>query len=251
MLQEQINCCNLKPDNPVSLAITDHVRKPGLLKKMKQMFTKLKLFVLVFSLCVIGSQAQTTGPAFEGEVIYSNTFKSKNPKLKDKQLSAMLGSVHNYYIKNGDYKTVTNGMFAQWQLYINKENKIYNKMMSSDTVFWNNAAIHDDELLSSKVNKNAITILGYVCDELVMVFRSGTHRYYYSSKLPVNSKLFVNHKYGNYYNYVSRANAVPLKMIIEDVEFTMESIATKVEAKKFPATFFVLPPNTKTAQSLY
>ncbi len=215
------------------------------------MIPKLTLFVFALLFCGANAFAQTANPTFEGEITYANVYKSKNPKLKEKQLAAMLGSVHNYYIKNGDYKTVTNGMFAQWQLYINKDNKLYNKMASSDTVFWNDAAIHDDEVVSSKVNKNVITILGYPCDELVLNCRSGVHKYYFNSKLRVDAKLFIKNKYGNYYNYISRTNAVPLKMIIEDAEFIIESVATKVEPKKFPAGFFLLPAHTKTARSLY
>jgi len=215
------------------------------------MITRFRLFVFAILLSGAGTFAQTANPAFEGEIVYSNVYKSKNPKLKEKQLAAMLGSVHNYYIKNGDYKTVTNGMFAQWQLYINKDNKLYNKMASSDTVFWNDAAMHDDEVLSSRVTKKAVTILGYVCDELVLNCRSGVHKYYFNSKLGVDAKLFVRNKYGNYYNYISKTNAVPLKMIIEDIDFVIESTATKVEAKKFPANFFLLPQGTKTARSVY
>ncbi|PBQ34934.1 hypothetical protein CNR22_17145 [Sphingobacteriaceae bacterium] len=188
---------------------------------------------------------------FEGEVIYSNTFKSKNPKLKEKELSAMMGSIHNYYVKNGDYKTVTNGAFAQWQLYIQKDNKLYNKMVSSDTLFYNDGLDYDDEVLSTKLNKNVTTILGYPCDELILTCKSGVQKYYFNSKLKIDSRYFVNHKYGNYYNYISKTNAVPLKMIIEDYDFIMESVATKVEQKKLPVTVFQLPVNSKVAKFQY
>lgn len=215
------------------------------------MSSRVKLLFAFFTLWISFSNAQSTTPTFEGEIIYTNTYKSKNPKLREKQVATMMGTVHNYFIKGGDYKTVTNGLFAQWQLYVNKENRIYNKMASSDTVFWNDAAVHDDQLLMSTLNKNAVTILGYVCDELVMTFTSGVHKYYYNAKLRVDSKLYENHKYGNYYNYISKANAVPLKMIVEDSDIIMESTATKVVPKKLPADFFSLPAGTKIAASLY
>ncbi len=212
---------------------------------------RLKIFVIAFFVSLSGIFAQTAVAPFEGEVVYTNTYKSKNPKLEDKRLANMLGKVHNYFIKGGDYKTVTNGMFAQWQLYINKENRIYNKMASSDTVFWNNAAEHDDQVLSAKINKNVTTILGYVCDELILTCGSGVQKFYYSSKLKVDSKLFTKHQYGNYYNYVSRTNAIPLKTIIEDPEFTMESVATEIKPGKLDPKMFQLFPGTKTAKSAY
>ena len=217
------------------------------------MISKFKPFILSFTLFLysVSAYAQTSTANFEGEIVYANTYRTKDPKMKEQTLKAMLGGVHNYYVKNGNYKTVTDGMFAKWQLFINKDNKIYNKMASSDTVFWNNAAEHYDELLSSKINKNALTVLGYLCDELILNCKSGVHKYYFNSQLKVNGALFVNHKYGNYYNYISRTNAIPLKMIIEDYDFTIESIATKVIPKKIPDNFFTLPANTITSKSLY
>jgi len=212
---------------------------------------QLKQTILVLCVFIFVSRAQTATPAFEGEIVYANTYKSKNPKLIEKQLSIMLGKVHNYFIKDGNYKTVTNGVFAQWQLYIHADNKIYNKMVSSDTVFWNDGNTYDDEVLSAVINKNVITIMGYMCDELLLNCLSGMHKYYYNAQLRVDSELFVNHKYGNCYNYLSRINAVPLKMVIEDSQVIMESVATKVIPKKLDAAFFTLPPNTKTAQSFY
>jgi len=195
--------------------------------------------------------AQTASPTFEGEIVYSNTYKSKNPKLKDQQLASMLGPTHYYYIKDGNYKTLTNGMFAQWQLYRNKENRIYNKMTHTDTVFWLNAAEHDDAVLSIKFTPGVTVILGYKCDELILTCRSGVQKYYFNSTLKVNAKLFAQHAFANYSMYISRANAVPLKTIIEDVEFTMESVATEIKPKKLETSFFDLPPGTKITKSVY
>lgn len=212
---------------------------------------RLNILLPALLLLALNTFAQTKSPFFEGEIIYSNTFKSKDPQVTDKRLASMLGSVHNYYIKGGNYKTITNGKFALWQLYINADNKVYNKIAPVDTVFWNNAAEHDDEVLEAKVNKKVIKILGYDCDELILTCRSGVQKYYYSPKLGADAKLFKNHLYGNFYNYVSRANAVPLKMIIEDQNFTIESIATSVTEKKLDPKFFELPPNTRTKKSTY
>lgn len=214
------------------------------------MIKYIQLFILslIFTSSFI---AQTTTPLFEGEVTYTNTFRSKNAQLKEKQLSVMMGAVHNYFVKNGNYKTVTNGAFAQWQLYIQKDNKLYNKMASSDTLYYNDGLDYDDEVLSTKLNKNVVTILGYSCDELILICKSGTQKYYYNSKLRIDSKYFVNHKYGNYYNYISKTNAVPLKTVIEDYDFIMESTATKVEVKKLPETLFQLPANSKVTKFIY
>lgn len=191
------------------------------------------------------------GQTFEGEIVYQNSFKSKMPNLTDQQLSAAVGSKQEYYIKNGNYKSVTNGRFPQWQLYINADNKLYSKMSDSDTIIWNDGSANADEVMSSNLNKGVADVLGYKCDELILTCKSGIQKYYFSSKLSVDPNLYVNHKYGNWYDYLSKANALPLKMIIENPQFTMESVAVEVKPMTLDAKLFQLPAAAKTAKSPY
>lgn len=189
--------------------------------------------------------------SFEGKITYSNTFKTKNTKITDQQWVAMLGSTQEYYIKGGDYKSITNGTFAQWQLYINKDNKFYNKMSNSESVFWNDASVQGDEVLKVEVIKNATEVLGYKCDEVILTCKSGVQKYYFNSKLAVDTKLFTNHKFGNWFDYLSKSNALPLKSIIDTAQFTMESIATEVKPSKLDPKMFELPAGVKTEKSPY
>jgi hypothetical protein len=191
------------------------------------------------------------GQSFEGKIVYSNTYKSKMPNVTDEQFTSMMGSTQEYYIKNGDYKTVANGSYFQSQNYINNENKLYTKMANSEAFLWNDAATNPDEVLKSELNKEVTEILGYKCDELILTCRSGIQKYYFNSKLSVDSKLFVNHKFGNWYDFVSKANALPLKSVIENAQFSLESIATNVTAMKLDNLFFALPTNSKSMKSPY
>ena len=118
------------------------------------------------------------GQSFEGKVVYKNTYKSKMPNVADEQFTTMMGSTQEYFIKNGDYKSVGNGSFFQWQLYVNNDNKLYSKMANSETLLWNDGATNSDEILKAEVNKNVIELLGYKCDELVLTCKSGTQKYY-------------------------------------------------------------------------
>lgn len=188
---------------------------------------------------------------FEGRITYNNSFKSKNTQIKDEQWKAMLGATQEYYIKGGDYKSVTNGTFAQWQLYINKDNKFYNKMSNSETIFWNDTSIQGDEVLKVEVNKNATEVLGYKCDEVILTCKNGVQKYYFNSKLGVDTKLFANHKFGNWFDYLSKSNSLPLKSIIETAQFTLESTATEVKPMKLDAKTFELPAGVKTEKSPY
>ena len=191
------------------------------------------------------------GQSFEGKITYANTYKSKNTKIPDQQWTTMLGSTQEYFIKEGEYKSITNGTFVQWQQYSNKDNKLYTKMANTETLLWNDGSIQGDEVLKVEVNKKVTEILGYKCDEVILTCKSGVQKYYFNSKLSVKTKLFVNHKFGNWFDYLSKSNALPLKSIIDTAQFTMESTATEVKPSKLDAKMFELPAGVQTAKSPY
>ncbi|MFP5043059.1 hypothetical protein [Parasediminibacterium sp. JCM 36343] len=210
----------------------------------------MKKILIILTISVI-TAVTTFGQFFEGEIIYTNTYKSKNPKVSDQQWTSMLGSTQEYLIKGGDYKSITNGSLVQWQLYINKDNKLYNKMSNSETAFWNDASVQGDEILKVELNNGVTEILGYKCDEVILTCKSGVQKYYFNSKLSVDTKLFANHKFGNWFDYLSKSKSLPLKSVIETAQFTMESVSTEVKQMKLEAKIFELPAVIKTEKSPY
>lgn len=191
------------------------------------------------------------GQNFEGKITYSSTYESNSPQMTSEQWKTMIGGTQEYSIKNGNYKSETNGNIMQWQLYVNTENRLYIKMSNSETVLWNDGLINVDSILDTKLNKNAIKILGYDCDELILTCKSGTQKYYFNSSLKVNSSLFENHKYGNWYAFLKASNSLPLKTVISNQQFTMESIATEIKKMKINDSDLLLPEGIKTAKSPY
>ncbi|MBI3235582.1 MAG: DUF4412 domain-containing protein [Bacteroidetes bacterium] len=209
---------------------------------MKKLLTLTLSFLTVFTVL---------GQTFEGKIFYTNSFKSKNSKMTDQQWTAMMGSKLEYMIKGGDYKTISNGTVFQWQLYINKVNKLYNKMSTSAAALWNDAAVQGDEVLKIKVNRGVTKVLGYMCDEVILTCKSGVQKYYFNSKWSVNTKLFIKHKFGNWYDFISKSNSLPLKSIIETAQYTMVSVATDIKPMKLDAKIFELPKGMKTEKSQY
>jgi len=188
---------------------------------------------------------------FEGKIVYHNTYKSKIASLSDVQLSSMMGPTIEYFIKGGNYRSNLNGSFAQWQLYINADNKLYNKFANTQDILWNDGAINNDEVLSSVLNKGVIEIAGYKCDELILTCKTGIQKYYFNSKLSVDPAVYANHKYGNWYEYLSKSKSIPLKSIVENAQFVMESVAIEVKPMKLDDKLFTLPDGAKTAKSPY
>jgi len=189
------------------------------------------------------------GQHFEGKIVYKNAYASKMPGVTNEQFTSTLGSTQEYYIKDGDYKSVSNSSLLEWQLYINNDNKLYSKMANSETILWNDGATNTDEVLKTEINKAVVDVLGYKCDELVLTCKSGTQKYYFSPKLSVDTKKFEPHKFGNFYEFLSKANAIPLKLVIETEQFIVESIATEITPLKLEKTFFELPANAQTTKS--
>ena len=191
------------------------------------------------------------GQSFEGKLIFANTYRSKMPNVSDEQFNSMMGTMQEYYIKNGNYKSSMNGTFFQWQLYINKDNKLYSKMSNSPSVFWTDGEVNPDVVVKAEINKGVLEVLGYSCDELILTCKSGIQKYYFSNKLKVDAKQFEKHKFGNWSEVLSRTHALPLKMIIESPQFILDCVATKVESISVDSKMFELPADAKIEKSPY
>jgi len=206
---------------------------------------------ILLTLCLVLTCFVASAQSFEGKIIYHNTYKSKQAAVDNQQLNGAMGNTETYYLKGGSYKTEVNGALVQWQLYVNRENKLYTKLATSPVILWNDASVKDDEVLSTELHRDAADILGYKCDELVLKCKSGIQKYYFSAQLPVDSKLFARHQYGNWYAYLSKANAVPLKMVIENDRLSMESIAVEIKPMTLDNALFALPAGVQTMRNPY
>ena len=205
--------------------------------------------IINISLFIIFASAATSAQSFEGKITYQNSFKSKMPTVSDDLFNEMMGNTWEYSMKGASYHTTSNGTFMQWQMYLPKDNKLYTKFSNSPAILWNDAAVNADSVTKTELNKNALEVLGNSCDELILTCMSGVQKYYFSSKYKVDPALFQNHKFGNWYAVMAQAKAIPLKMIIENVQFTLESVATSIKNEKVNAQLFALPADAKLEKS--
>lgn len=204
----------------------------------------MKIFLSLFLFISITSAAFTQ--SFEGKIVYTMNLQSKIPGVTDEQLSAMMGKTQQYFIKGGEYFSTADGTFFQWQRYISKDNKYYLKYANSENAYWYDGAINrnPDTLISQ--SKAVLKVLDHMCDELIFKTKDGIHKYYFSSKVPLDSKLFKAHQYGNFYNFLQYANAIPLKEIVIGKEFDMELVATEVSPQILDPKLFIMPADVKS-----
>ncbi|WP_303312773.1 hypothetical protein [Hymenobacter sp. BT730] len=206
---------------------------------------------ILFTLALVVSCLVAPAQNFEGKIVYRNTYTSNTPGLSDGQLNTMMGNVQTWYLKGGDYLSEINGTQLIWQLYRHSDNKLYSKVVGSEKLLWQAGASNPDSVLSTTLRKGAIEILGYKCDELTLVCRSGVQKYYFSPRLPVQQDLYKGHRYANWYAYLSQAGAVPLKIVIETPQFSLESVATGVHPLQLSDTRFALPADAQIRKSPY
>lgn len=72
----------------------------------------MKFFIL---LKLLVSNMIVNAQFFEGKILYSNVYKSKNRNLTDAQLGIMVGNIQEYFIKEGNYKSLLNGQILSMQ----------------------------------------------------------------------------------------------------------------------------------------
>lgn len=209
---------------------------------------KKTIFLSLF-LCLFYVHANAQN--FEGRIVYENTYKSKIPNVSDDQFNAMMGNEQTYLIKGGNYKSIMDGTMMQWQLYLGNDNKLYMKMAASPVIYWSDGAVNTDEVQKAEINKGVETILGHLCDELVLTCKSGVQRYYFSPKVKIDPKLYSQHKFGNWSEVVSHTKSLPLKIVVENAQFTLVSTATEISPEKLEAKEFELPPGSELQKSPY
>lgn len=209
---------------------------------------KKTFFLCLFLWLFFALRAQS----FEGKIIYSMKIESKLPNVSDEQFTQMLGDTQEYFIRKNYYKSVMNGKVLQWQIYQPAENKLYNKMNTTDTLYWNDAGENKDAVLSEKIVRNADTILGYACDELLLTCLGGTQAYWFAKNVaPVDASLYKQHKLSNWFYVLNRTHALPLKYRIDNPQFTLTSTAVSLLPMKLSDALFALPAGAKTTKSMY
>ncbi|MFM9837594.1 MAG: hypothetical protein ACKVOQ_04975 [Cyclobacteriaceae bacterium] len=205
---------------------------------------KTYFFTAVFFIA-INLNAQT----FEGKIIYRNNYTSKLAQVKDAQFNAMMGTTQEYFIKGGNYKSVMNGTYSQMQLYIQADNKLYNKLATSDTLYWMDGKKDNDPVVKYEILKHQEEVLGVKCDVIVVESKSGKTTYYFNSKYAVDPSLYKDHKFGNWSFLMEKTKALPLKFIMENAQFKLVSVATEAKEQKLDSNLFKLPSGTPTKAS--
>lgn len=128
-------------------------------------------------------------------------------------------------------------------------NRIYNKQPKSDTLYWFSASIKAEDVLSVEIKKSVDTVLGNLCDALILKTKSETSTFFYSKSYLLDSMKFKEHHYGNWSVLATMVGALPLKIIIDNNQFCMESVAVEIKQEVLGKDFFRISPGIPIKQS--
>ena len=179
---------------------------------------------------------------FEGKVIYRTQVTSKIPGLSDSALGVLVGNEETYFIKSGFYQSITNGEGFSMQQYDHRTNRLYFKKPDVDTLYWLDAGKSQDKVISYETREDAEVILGKRCDALVVQTAAGSTIFYYSQRYRVDAATFSRHTYGGWAFYVTQTGCLPLKTVIDNDRFHLESVATEVLELELKDGFFDISP---------
>lgn len=186
---------------------------------------------------------------FEGLIKYNNNYQIKMTKQDSEQLNTLMGTKQVYVFKGDNYKSVYNGTFIKMQIYKGDENKNYTLTGKNDTLYWEDYSQNKDLALSYEIKVNQDTILGIVCNVIIIQSTLSKTYYYYNSQYSINSELFKKHNYGNWYYIISKTNALPLKIIYETEKYILTSIATEIKTIKLDDKVFEIQNKNKIAKA--
>ncbi|PSL44867.1 hypothetical protein CLV51_105240 [Chitinophaga niastensis] len=207
----------------------------------------MKLLILLLSFSSLTCLAQS----FEGKITYANSCKSKLPNLKDEQLNSMMGTTQEYYIKGDNYKSTFNGSFIKSQIYSGAENRSYTLTAKSDTLYWEDYGQNKDVATTYEIEKGKETIMGVLCDVLIVSAPHSKAYYYYNGKYGIDPELFKRHLYGNWYYFISKTRSLPLKTVYENDQFILTSIAVNIAPAKLDDSLFKISDRNKTVPATW
>jgi hypothetical protein len=202
------------------------------------------------------------GQSFEGTVVYKTDFKfqiskkmaqmgltEEMMKEKMKKDGSWTDSVKTSY-KQGDYITYTNFNPKSWSVYKQKDNKLYSFESGEASDLCTVTDVSIDLEFQMTGNKPTVVKLdtiaeinGMKCEAVRVKWKTGTYDYYYNSSfLKVDSKLYANHIYDGWADFLKISNALPVKIVkstkgMSTVTYTL----TRHSEEKIDPKLFVIP----------
>ncbi len=204
--------------------------------------TILILFALIsFFACSITKKLKSND-YFEGKITYNISYKFNTVSTSKPRMNKVFGEKSELFFKEGNYLEIYDGIFMSKQLYNKQDNKIYIEKSNKDTLYWTDCGQPGEKILRTEINHKKETILGIVCDELVVNYDFKTISYYFNSdSLSLDPDWFDPFTLTNKNLISQQMKAVYLKCKIEYADLSLSLTATSIVRQPIADQLFSVP----------
>ena len=182
---------------------------------------------------------------FEGVVHYHHIIEAKDSTANEFLLINFYGNSSKFYFKEGNYRWDFQESELEYQVYNQKENKVFDKYHKNDTLYWTAASEQIEDLVQDFAPKASS---GQILDLPMMVYNVKSQffyneevrgrMYYFSPKYALNPAWFKQHKLNNLDAIYARTKAIPLRIVVLYPNYRVTYLAIKVEAKPLDKSLF-------------
>lgn len=213
---------------------------------MKDLKKNFCLLFMPAALVCCSTKSIAQQKEFEGRIRYDVSITVLNKTWNAEIFKRALGYTDSLcvHISKGFYKRST-GLTDEY--FIPSAKKAYVKFIGIDTLYYRDYTDDSSIVLSVDLMTDINKIAGYECKKLLMRTTTDTSEFYYAPDLYLDAAREKDHRIGNYDAYVTKTNAVYLKLISSNYNYTSTCTAKEVLAFPVNDSVFKLPdlPVTK------
>lgn len=178
---------------------------------------------------------------FEG-VLYSDvTYSSKIDTITAQEIFGKEYAKEVLYVKSGFFKLNTSPSAVSMMLWRHTDPKIYFFKDQKDTLWHMPASQNNSPDFKHFFIHGADTILGHICDALVIDYGATVLTYYYSPEFNLNPELYSDLTYNSKNKVMQLLKSPTLRLKIESAFGVIDSRVTKIEQKKLTDNVFDIP----------
>jgi hypothetical protein len=193
-----------------------------------------KVFILILTLSI--SECIFSQTFFEGDITYKFDLKKKDSSFDETTIITYPAKTTTNIYKDGNWLQKPDDGMIEYSYFNHSDNKNYWKLKGTDTLFYelgNESREGEvDSTLKSKIEYNTDTILGFVCNRLIIQTQNLRLTIIYSPSFAINPAWYQNTKMGCYNVIYSLTKSVYLKSIVETNDYISEMVAQEVNERK-------------------
>lgn len=202
----------------------------------------MKKIISAFILAMLLGSFKTEDDVFVGKIIYQYSFTDLNGKDITDKMASYHGREQHYYIDARNYKAYDEQ--HNWvQLYHGETNSYFYFSKDKTAQKFDASMPTAQNVIVTTIDKKE-KVCGYNCDAIQIETENTTIVYYFNSSIKVDSRIYANHKIGEWNKYMEATDgALPLKFVMTNAKngFVWTSTATEVSRQVLSADDFKFP----------